>query len=178
MKEQIKKIKHLLHLHACKQKGLSSDQPTPYEWSMTVQDANEAIESLESYSPSLQPISEERSTSVFAPENKHGICFGVFYDKENAKAHLENLKDDLVMKLGGMHIKEFKVFDADGKKWLLSRGVAKESEGNLKSNIITKLREEIKTYDRLISKAPEEGKDAMTQTQNGLLRAITCIQSL
>lgn len=41
------KIKHLLHLHACEQEGISSGQPTPQEWSKAVDEANEAVRELE-----------------------------------------------------------------------------------------------------------------------------------
>ena len=44
----IDKIKHLLHLHACEQEGLSSGQPTPQDWIKAVDEANEAIDRLDS----------------------------------------------------------------------------------------------------------------------------------
>ena len=46
----IDKIKHLLHLHACEQEGLSSGQPTPQDWIKAVDEANEAIDRLGSAS--------------------------------------------------------------------------------------------------------------------------------
>lgn len=51
MKEAIKKIEHLLHLHACEQEGLTSGQPKPEDWFNAVNEAQKAIETLQQLSP-------------------------------------------------------------------------------------------------------------------------------
>ena len=41
--ELLKALQNLVHLHLCEQEGISSGQPTPYEWLKAVEDSNESI---------------------------------------------------------------------------------------------------------------------------------------
>jgi hypothetical protein len=45
MSELIQAARHLLHLHACEQEGLSAGQPTPEQWAEAVNALGDAVES-------------------------------------------------------------------------------------------------------------------------------------
>lgn len=151
MNSPLDKIKHLLHLHACEQEGLSSGQPKFEEWVKAVNEANEAVQFLESTPPHPHPdivsLEEERlewSLKTFPEATPHssllklkGEIQEVIADIQAGKKEPEEYADCLMC-----------LFDSAGRLGITPQDIFTAFAAKLKKN---KARTWVKNEDNTYS---------------------------